>query len=106
MESGQVIECRSCGRRQPIHLAVNQVELAQVGMLEVHCFGCGKIARWQMVATRRRDERRATERRTIDRRQQMITAPLLGRERRAARDRRVGPIRKVERRTTSAQANA
>jgi len=103
METGQLVECRSCGRRQPIHLAANQVELSQVGMLEVHCFGCGKMARWQMVATRRRDDRRAAERRALERRLQMMPAPLLGKERRA-KNRRNGPVRKSERRGPEASA--
>jgi len=103
METGQLVECRSCGRRQPIHLAANQIELSQVGMLEVHCFGCGKMARWQLVATRRRDDRRAMERRMLDRRMEMPPTPLLAKERRSTRERRNGSIRKNERR---GEANA
>lgn len=104
MDTGQLIECHSCGRRQPIHLAVNQVELAQVGMLELPCLGCAKLARWQLVATRRRDERRSNERRAHERRLQMMPAPLLARERRGGRERRTGPVRKVRRRTGSSAA--
>ena len=103
MGAGQLIECHSCGRRQPIHLAVNQMELAQVGMLELHCFGCGKMARWQLVATRRRDERRAAERRSTERRMQMLPAPLKARERRG-RERRTGPVRKTSRRADASVA--
>ncbi len=102
METGHILECRGCGRRQPIHLAAHQIELAQVGMLEVHCFGCGKIARFQLVAARRANDRRALERRGAERRMQMMPAPLLGRERRGGKERRTGPIRKPERRNTSA----
>lgn len=102
METGHIIECRGCGRRHGLHLAVHQQELAQVGMLEQHCFGCAKIAMWQLVATARRDDRRAQERRDRDRRQQMLQAPLIGRERRASRDRRAGPIRKTQRRAGAA----
>ena len=104
MDSGQLIECHSCGRRQPIHLAVNQVELAQVGMLEMPCLECAKVARWQLVATRRRDERRLDERRAQERRLQMMPAPLLGRERRGGKERRKGPVRKARRRSGSSAA--
>lgn len=104
MDTGQLIECHSCGRRQPIHLAVNQVELAQVGMLELPCLGCAKLARWQLVASRRRDERRELERRDQERRLQMVPAPLQGRERRGGRERRLGPIRKIGRRADSTAA--
>ena len=104
METGQTIECRSCGRRQPIHLAANQVELAQVGMLQVHCFGCGKMANWQLVATRRANDRRAQDRRTVERRISLLVAPLLGRERRGGKERRGGPIRKQERRSSASAA--
>lgn len=102
METGQLLECRGCGRRQPIHLAAHQVELAQVGMLEVHCFGCGKIARFQLVAARRATDRRMMDRRNVERRMQMMPAPLLGRERRGGKERRTGPIRKTERRSPAA----
>ena len=104
MENGQLIECRSCGRRQPIHLAANQVELGQVGMLEVHCFGCGKMAHWQLVAARRSNDRRGHERRTEERRIALLVSPLLGRERRGAKERRNGPIRKNERRSGATAA--
>jgi hypothetical protein len=98
MDSGNIIECRGCGRRHALHLAAHQMELAQVGMLEQHCFGCARISLWQLVAARRRDERRRDERRRLERRQYLMQAPLLGRERRGGKERRLGPIRKVERR--------
>lgn len=71
-------------------------------MLEQHCFGCAKISLWQLVATRRRDDRRCEERRQVERRQYLMHAPLLGRERRASKERRHGPIRKAKRRGSAA----
>jgi hypothetical protein len=97
-----VIECRQCGRRYVLQMAVHQHELAQVGMLEQHCFRCGVIARWQLVAEVRHSERRVSDRRADDRRR-LMQAPLLGRERRNARERRSGPVRKGERRLEEAR---
>jgi len=94
-----ILICRTCGGRQPSTLAVNEQELAAVGMLERSCAKCGTNAKWGLAEDYRKRERRTGERRRADRRRGAQAAPP-ARERRRARERRMGPIRKVERRSS------
>jgi hypothetical protein len=95
----ELLICRGCGARLGVELAIHQKELADVGMLEQSCARCQTTTRWGLAADYRRRDRRSTERRARDeRRHEIALAPLVGRERRAGRDRRLGPIRRAERR--------
>ncbi|GEM_PF-2531695 len=94
----ELLICRGCGARLGLDLAVHQKELADVGMLEQACGRCRTVTRWGLAADYRRRERRSKDRRGDDRRREIVLAPLVGRERRAGRDRRLGPVRRSERR--------
>jgi hypothetical protein len=93
-----ILICRSCGSRASADLAVNQQELANVGMLELRCHHCGAATLWGLAqdyraGERRRDERRRGQRRTG-------RGLLEGTERRAGFERRRGAIRRGERRAS------
>ncbi len=55
--------CRECGNRKTEDLALNEQELASVGMLEKRCARCGKTTRWGRAEDYRKRERRQGERR-------------------------------------------
>jgi hypothetical protein len=92
-----ILICRSCGSRASADLAVNQQELANVGMLELRCHHCGAATRWGLAQDYRAGERRRVDRRSAQRR---TGRGLLegDSERRAGYERRRGPIRHAERR--------
>lgn len=92
-----ILICRSCGSRASADLAVNQQELANVGMLELRCHHCGAATRWGLAQDYRAGERRRHDRRSGQRR---TGRGLLegGSERRTGYERRRGPIRQAERR--------
>lgn len=96
-----ILICRSCGSRASAELAVNQQELAGVGMLELKCHRCGILTRWGMAQDFRSGERRRAERRRSERR---IGRTLQegGIESRSGHERRRGPIRRGQRRSASA----
>lgn len=58
-----VLVCRTCGTRADGALASNELELANVGMLERACGKCGRDTRWGLAQDYRRVERRGAERR-------------------------------------------
>jgi hypothetical protein len=89
--------CRTCGSRAAAELAVNQRELAEVGMLERGCFRCGTDTRWGRLEDYRRAERRHTERRAGERRSRGLPRAAEP-ERRTGFERRKGPIRLADRR--------
>jgi len=94
-----ILICRSCGSRAAAELAVNQQELANVGMLELRCHRCDTATRWGLAQDYRSGERRRNDRRNGQRR----TGRGLGEngmERRAGFERRRGPIRRSERRSS------
>jgi len=92
-----ILICRSCGSRASAELAVNQQELANVGMLELRCHHCGSPTRWGLAQDYRAGERRRTDRRCGQRRTgRGLTGG--GAEQRAGMERRRGPIRRSERR--------
>jgi hypothetical protein len=93
----QILICRGCGARTTAVLAVNEQELANVGMLERHCSACARNTTWGRAEDYRRRERRAKERRASERRGRRAPAPS-GREQRRGVDRRIGDMRKGQRR--------
>ncbi len=94
-----ILICRSCGMRAAGELAVNQQELANVGMLELRCHHCGMMTRWGLAQDFRSGERRRLERRRGgERRIGRVRADSVV-ERRTGMERRRGAIRKSERRT-------
>lgn len=92
----QILICRSCGARATAALAVNEQELANVGMLERRCEACARDTSWGLAQDYRRRERRTRERRADERRLARAVAP--SGERRRGVDRRIGEMRKVQRR--------
>ena len=91
-----ILICRNCGSRASADLAVNQQELANVGMLELKCHRCDTQTRWGLAQDFRAGERRRNDRRAGDRRTGRARAQDIM-ERRGS-ERRRGPIRKAERR--------
>ena len=63
-----VLICRSCASRTAAELALNEKDLANVGMLERHCVSCGTVTKWGLAQDYRRIERRRMERRRGERR--------------------------------------
>lgn len=55
--------CRTCGTRAQAELAMNEQDLANVGMLERPCAPCGKDSRWGLAQDYRRVQRRNSDRR-------------------------------------------
>jgi len=55
--------CRMTGTRVEADLAANELELAQVGMLERFCDAAGQVTRWGLAQDYRSMERRGNERR-------------------------------------------
>lgn len=94
-----ILICRNCGSRASAELAVNQQELANVGMLELKCHTCGMLTRWGLAQDYRSGERRRLERRNRDRRTGRGRAEG-GMERRTGMERRRGPIRRGDRRVS------
>jgi hypothetical protein len=94
-----ILICRSCGMRAAGDLAVNQQELANVGMLELRCHHCGTVTRWGLAQDFRAGERRHLERRRSERRIGRLRADSVI-ERRTGMERRRAPVRKSERRAT------
>ena len=92
----QILICRSCGARATAVLAVNEQELANVGMLERPCNACGRDTTWGLAQDYRRRDRRVRERRADERRG--LRAALPSSERRRGVDRRIGDMRKGQRR--------
>lgn len=64
----QVLICRRCGRRDVMEMAANQIELANAGMLERQCPGCGAESKWGLAQDYRKQDRRAKARRRGERR--------------------------------------
>lgn len=96
MSSGLI--CRSCGARSAaMELAVNEQELANVGMLERPCARCGRETTWGLAENYRKQERRSKERRAAQRRARNQGPPSAS-ERRRGIDRRVGDMRRTQRR--------
>lgn len=95
--ASSVLICRNCGVRTGADLAVNEHELANVGMLERHCAGCARETTWGLAEDYRHHERRLSERRRSQRRTAQLGPPAAG-ERRRGRDRRLGAVRKAQRR--------
>lgn len=93
-----ILICRTCGSRATGELAINQQELATVGMLELRCHRCAAQTHWGLAEDFRAGERRRFERRRMDRRTGRGRLEG-GVERRSGQDRRKGPIRGAERRT-------
>jgi hypothetical protein len=91
----QVLICRSCGARAATVLAVNEQELANVGMLERRCNTCAQETTWGLAQDYRRRDRRAVERRAGERRRARAAATA---ERRRGVDRRIGEMRRGQRR--------
>lgn len=82
-----VILCTSCGGREAAELAVNERDLANVGMLERNCKRCGRDTPWGLAEDYRRAERRVGERRRgIGR---WAGEERRKRDRRGGRDRRI-----------------
>jgi len=92
----QILICRSCGARATAVLAVNEQELANVGMLERPCNACARETTWGLAQDYRRRDRRVRERRADERRRRRAAA--LTSERRRGVERRIGDMRKVQRR--------
>ncbi len=92
-----ILICSNCGARLPTQLAVNEQELANVGMLERRCERCHKTTRWGLAQDYRRLDRRAGERRHGERRSAPGALPPAG-ERRMTTDRRFGDMRRTARR--------
>lgn len=92
-----ILICRSCGSRASAELAVNQQELANVGMLELKCHHCDASTRWGLAQDFRAGERRRSDRRARDRRTGRGRAKS-GIELRTGSERRRGAIRKADRR--------
>ena len=92
----QILICRSCGARATAALAVNEQELANVGMLERRCDACARETSWGLAEDYRRHDRRARERRADERRLARAAAP--SGERRRGVDRRIGDMRTGQRR--------
>lgn len=91
-----ILICRNCRSRASADLAVNQQELANVGMLELKCHRCDTQTRWGLAQDFRAGERRRNDRRAGDRRTgRARTQDIM--ERRGS-ERRHGPVRKAERR--------
>lgn len=97
MES--VLICRTCGTRATMELATNEQELANVGMLERRCGRCGAVTTWGHVQDYRHRERRTADRRRSERRGGAPHTAHPGGERRSRGERRVGRIRKAQRRS-------
>ena len=93
----QILICRNCGARIHADLASNEQELANVGMLERHCAPCGRDTTWGLAQDYRKVERRRGERRAVERRRMAAAAPH-GSDRREVRDRRIGDMRRGQRR--------
>jgi hypothetical protein len=91
----QILICRSCGARTSLDLAVNEQELANVGMLERRCTACARETTWGRAEDYRRLERRRGERRGTERRRAPATKES---ERRRGLDRRIGDMRRGQRR--------
>jgi hypothetical protein len=92
----QILICRNCGARASAALAVNEQELANVGMLERHCGTCARDTTWGLAQDYRRRDRRVGERRAVERRSMRHAAP--SGERRRGVDRRIGDMRGTQRR--------
>ena len=92
--------CRNCGARMGASLAVNEQELANVGMLERPCAGCGRETLWGLAEDYRRRDRRLAERRHGERRMKLLVPPS-PEERRRTRERRLGDMRRAQRRKSS-----
>jgi hypothetical protein len=92
-----VVVCTSCGSRTPAELAPNEMELANVGMLERRCSRCARATRWGFTRDYRRRDRRQLERRRADRR--VAANPNY-----AGPERRKGPMRLGERRVGDRRA--
>jgi hypothetical protein len=93
----QILICRSCGARLSAELAVNEQELANVGMLERRCSACARITAWGLAQDYRRTDRRRGERRRGQRRTASLSPPG-DQDRRGPTDRRIGDMRKGQRR--------
>ena len=91
----QILICRSCGARATAVLAVNEQELANVGMLERPCSACARVTTWGLAQDYRRIDRRTGERRADERRRARAAASA---EHRRGVDRRIGDMRKGQRR--------
>ena len=96
--SSTVLICRTCGARLTVTLAVNEQELANVGMLERRCTACARDTTWGLLEDYRKRERRAGERRAVQRRARHASPPSSASERRRTSDRRVGDMRRLQRR--------
>ena len=93
-----ILVCRNCGARSAaLDLAVNQQELANVGMLERRCTRCARETPWGLAEDYRRKDRRASERRSTQRRAK-TQAPPAQSDRRRGQDRRLGDLRRTQRR--------
>ena len=66
--AAQILICRRCGRRDAADLGSNQQELANAGMLERQCPGCGAETKWGLAQDYRKLDRRASDRRGGERR--------------------------------------
>lgn len=94
-----VLICRSCGARSAaMDLAVNEQELANVGMLERPCPKCGRETTWGLAEDYRKHERRSQERRAAQRRARSQGLPSSASERRRGIDRRISDMRRTQRR--------
>ena len=94
---GHVLICRSCGARLTLDLAINEQELANVGMLERRCGPCARDTIWGLAQDYRKVNRRHGERRGVVRRALSAAPPPSG-ERRHVLDRRIGDMRRGQRR--------
>jgi len=92
----QILICRSCGARAAAVLAVNEQELANVGMLERQCGACARETTWGLAQDYRRRDRRVGERRAVERRRARAAGP--SGERRRGVERRIGDMRSTQRR--------
>ena len=93
-----VLVCRNCGARSAaLDLAVNQQELANVGMLERRCARCGRETPWGLAEDYRKTERRTADRRALQRRVRAEHPPGGG-ERRRGQERRMRSARNAQRR--------
>jgi len=95
-----ILICRSCGSRASAELALNQQELANVGMLELKCHRCGAPTLWGLAQDFRAGERRRIDRRAGDRRTGRTRSQDVVERRNS--ERRRGPIRHAERRAAHA----
>lgn len=94
---GQIVICRSCGARISVEMAVNEQELANVGMLERRCERCARQTTWGLAQDYRNKDRRRGERRDTQRRKAAVPSPSDA-ERRRGLDRRIGDMRRGQRR--------